>query len=125
MPTIADFHVIDAGEHTFNTPEPNPFSPPEEIEYVFNALAASAATRSVLFFRLHPEAGTDCRLEMFLNNVAIFTRTLTPGFERSMHVAIPVGLVAASDNRLTMSKVDGGTILTVSELVLFFQATIP
>ncbi len=124
MPTIADFNVIDAGSHTFSIPEPNIFSPPEVIEYVFSAPAVDAGSRSILLFRLHPEGGTDCRLEMFLNGTLIFARTLTPGIERSMHVAIPRGLVEASDNNLSVSKVDGGTVLTVSELILFFQAAI-
>jgi hypothetical protein len=124
MPTIADFHVIDAGSHTFAVPEPNPWSPAEVIEYAFSAPAADAGTMSILFFRLHPEGQTDCRVEMFLNGTEIFSRTLTPGFERSMHVAIPRGLVHATNNTLSVSKVEGGVVLTVSELILFFQAAI-
>ena len=89
MPTIADFNVIDAGSHTFSIPEPNVFSPPEVIEYVFSAPAVDAGSRSILLFRLHPEGETDCRVEMNLNNTLVFARTLTPGIERSMHVAIP------------------------------------
>lgn len=61
---------------------------------------------------------------MNLNGTLIFARTLTPGIERSMRVAIPSGLVEASDNNLSMSKVEGDTALTVSELILFFQAAI-
>lgn len=124
MPTIADFYVVDAGSHTFSIPEPNIFSPPELIEYSFTAPAVDAGTMSILFFRLHPEGQTDCRVEMFLNGTEIFSRTLIPGVERSMHVAIPRGLVRATNNSLSMSKVDGRAVLTVSELVLFFQAAI-
>lgn len=124
MPTIADFNVIEAGSHTFSIPEPNPFSPPEVIEYVFNAPAVNTGSRSLLLFRLHPEGATDCRVEMNLNNTLIFARTLTPGIERSLHVAIPRGIVEANDNRLSVSKVDGGAVLTVSELILFFQTAI-
>ncbi len=124
MPTIADFYVIDGGSFTFSTPEPNPFTPPEVVEYTFSAPAADAGTRSILFLRFHPQGETDCRVEIFLNGTLILGRTLTPGFERSMHVAIPRGLVVPTDNTLSVSKVDGGVVLTVSELVLFFQATI-
>ena len=124
MPTIADFRVIEAGSLTFSTPEPNIISPPEVIEYVFSAPAVDAGSMAILLFRLHPEGETDCRLEMILNGTLIFARTLTPGIERSMHVAIPRGLVEASDNNLSVSKVDGHAVLTVSELILFFQAAI-
>lgn len=124
MPTIADFRVIDAGTKTFSTPEPNPFSPPQVEEYVFGAPAADAGSRSILFFRLHPEGEGDCTVEMWLNGTNIFTRTLTPGIERSMHVAIPQGLLEATDNNLSVSKVDGGTVLLVSEIIVFFQATV-
>ena len=124
MSTIADFNVIDAGSHTFSIPEPNVFSPPEVIEYVFSAPAVDAGSRAILLFRLHPEGETDCRVEMNLNNTLVFARTLTPGIERSLHVAIPRGVVEASDNHLLVSKVDGGAVLTVSELILFFQTAI-
>lgn len=124
MPTIADFRVIEAGSHTFSIPEPNIFSPPEVISYVFGAPNVDPGSRSILLFRLQPEGGTDCRLEMFLNGTLIFARRLTPGIERSMHVVIPPGLVEASDNDLSVSKVDGATVLTVSELILFFQTAI-
>jgi hypothetical protein len=124
MPTIADFRVLEAGEYTFLGVYPNPFSPPEVIEYAFGAPDVDAGSRAILFLRLHPVGGTDCRLELYLNGTLIFARTLTPGIERSMHVAIPRGLVEASDNTLSMSKVEGDTALTVSELTLFFQAAI-
>jgi len=124
MPTIADYRVLEAGSYTFLGVYPNPFSPPENIEYTFDAPDVDAGSRSILLFRLQPEGGTDCRLELHLNGTLIFARTLAPGIERSMHVAIPRGLVGASGNTLSMSKVEGDTALTVSELIMFFQAAI-
>jgi hypothetical protein len=81
---------------------------------------------SILFLRLHPTGGTDldCTVQMLLNNTDIFTRTLGPGIERSMHVAIPQGVLVANDNQLVVSKIDGFAVLAVSEMIIFFQATI-
>jgi hypothetical protein len=93
--------------------------------YTFDAPAVDAESRSVAFFRLHPTVGeTDCTVQMSLNGTEIFRRTLAVGIERSMHVAIPRGLVEASDKSFAVSKIDGGVVLVVSEIVVFFQATI-
>jgi hypothetical protein len=124
MPTIADFRVIDDGSYTFSVPEPNPFTGPEVIEYVFRTQTMDTETKSILLFRLHPEGEGDCRLVMHLNGTYIFGRTLTAGIERSMHVAIPSGILKASENNLSISKVDGGAAVTVSEFIVFFQAAI-
>lgn len=124
MPTIADFRVIDAGSLSF----PGlPFLPPAlgtDIQHdydPFDAPAVDAGSRSILFFRIEPE-GT-CELQLNLNGTHIFTRSLDAGPERSMHVAIPRGLVQASNNLLVVIAFGLGD-LTVSEVILFFQAVI-
>lgn len=55
MPTTADFRVLEAGLYTFLGSYPNPFSPPEVIEYIFGAPDVDAESRLILLFRLHPE----------------------------------------------------------------------
>ena len=126
MPTIADYRVIEAGTKVFAVPIPNPWTGIEQEDYRFSATAVDAGSMSILFFRLHPtgETDSDCTVEIMLNNTNIFTRTLGPGVERSMHVAIPQGILAASDNQLYVTKVDGFVVLAVSEIIIFFQATI-
>jgi hypothetical protein len=124
VPTIADYRVIEAGSLSFPGV---PFLPPPlgaDIDHdfdAFNAPAVDAGTRSILFFRLEPEG--DCEMEWTLNGTTILTRSLGAGPERSMHVAVPRGLVQASNNGLRLTAFGLGD-LTVSEVILFFQAAI-
>jgi hypothetical protein len=124
MPTIADFRVIEAGSLTF----PGlPFLPPVLGTIIdhrfdpFDAPAVDAGSRSILFIRLAPEG--DCEMEWDLNGTIIWTRSLGAGPERSMHVAIPRGLVQTSNNLLIVTAFGLGD-LTLSEVILFFQAVI-
>ena len=59
-----------------------------------------------------------------MNGTEVFRRTIVPGIERTLHVATPWGLLEETGNTLSVSKIDGGAVLVVSEMVVFFQRII-
>jgi hypothetical protein len=119
MPTIADFTVIQDSSVTL--PKAN-----GDIDHdfpQFSAPAVNAGSRSILAFRVNP-SGTPVTLQLTLNGTIILTQTFDTEPQRSWHEVVEANRLLASNNTLTATRTAGPGNVTVSDLVLFFQASI-
>jgi hypothetical protein len=117
MPTIADYAIITDGFVTL--PKANGDI---DQDFTFDAPAVSIGSRSVLAFRVNPDINTELKME--LNGQRILEQPFDANPQRSWHEVLPANLLKASGNTLTVSRSGGSGKVTVSNLVLFFQATI-
>jgi len=118
MPTIADYTVIQ--DTSVTLPKDN-----GDIDHDFPAFTAtdvSAGSRSVLMFRVNPDG--NATLEVTLNGTSVLTQAFDTEPQRSWHEVIEANLLKETGNVLTVSRTSGSGSLTVSDLVLMFQATI-
>ncbi|HEU4348254.1 MAG TPA: hypothetical protein VFR35_10745 [Actinoplanes sp.] len=118
MPTIADYTVVQ--DSAIALPKSN-----GDIDHdypAFSATGVSTTSRSVLMFRVNP-TGT-ATLEVRLNGTTLLTQTFDTEPQRSWHEVVEANIVLASNNILTVSKTSGGGSLDISDVVLFYQATV-
>ena len=119
MPRIADYAVISGGSVTLPKPGgdiDHDFTPP------FNAPAV-AGLSTVLTFRVRPSGG-DVSMRMELNGTAVSTVNFDAGPNRAWQEVVAGGVLQASNNTLRLIRTGGPGSVTVSDLVMHFQADI-
>lgn len=124
MPRIADFVIIQ--DHGVTLPRPaGPVQFRDDFTFpAFDAPAASP-TPSILSFRLRVEDGTPEFVIRF-NGTELFNAVVESGPDRVWHEVISQTPVVAQGNRLAIEiRNRGAATLTVSDVVLFYQAQIP
>ncbi|GAA2629926.1 hypothetical protein [Paractinoplanes durhamensis] len=117
MPTIADYVVVQDSSETL--PKSN-----GDIDHDFGKFSATglASGRTVLMFRVNP-SGT-ATLEVTLNGTSLLTQTFDTEPQRSWHEVIDDGILQATNNVLTVTRTAGPGSITVSDLVILYQATV-
>jgi hypothetical protein len=114
MPRLADFvviqdHGVDIPHDGINDWHFRPFSAPGVL-----------GTPSILMFRL--QVTDEVEFASNLNNVELFRRKLPAGSDRTWHETITQLNVLQTDNQLDMIVYEGSGTVTVSDIVLFYQA---
>jgi hypothetical protein len=94
--------------------------------FSFDAPDVDTGKRSILAFRVETEKGKQVRLRMTLkgNGEHVFLPgQLYEGPPRSWHDVLAPGMLKANGrNTLTLRVMDGESRITVSDIVLFYQA---
>lgn len=119
MPTIADYAVIS--DNGVVLPNSNGDI---DRDFTFNAPDVNAGTPSILAFLVNPDAG-DVTLRVTLNGTNILTQRFNGEPQpRSWHEVIGQNILQDSNNTLTLARIAGSGVVSVSDLVLFFQTNV-
>src|SRR5215208_1584925 len=131
MPTLAAYEVIYAGSVTLG-----PFLPDAEgqkdLEVAFDLPDdVDIESPAILALRVNPYGTQPVALEVQINNAVIFNQTFDTAPQRSWHEIFSARLLKSGDqNQLVMycpavGENDPRGKITVSNVVVFFQTTIP
>lgn len=121
MPTITDCITLQSGTTTLAYPT-------GDRDYTFaqfDAPAANLGSRGVLMFRVVPTVGAgSVKLRLTLNGTVVSDITYRSDTGRTWHEIYEGDILELQDNVLEAELTAGNGTLSISDVTLFFQATI-